>query len=160
MPLVILLCGLLVVATTVLHYEVLRFINGWLPSLVFPERAKLVIVILVAFVAHIAEMGLYGATLFGLVAWANVGSLLGEPGFSLMACMYFSAETYTSLGFGDMTPVGPIRLIAAVEALNGLLLIGWSASFTYISMEKFWLNKPAHRAHKSAHSDHGTHSDS
>ena len=50
MPLVILLCGLLVVATTVLHYEVLRFINGWLPSLVFPERAKLVIVILVAFV--------------------------------------------------------------------------------------------------------------
>ena len=160
MPLVILLCGLLVVATTVLHYEVLRFINSWLPSLVFPERAKLVIVILVAFVAHIAEMGLYGATLFGLVAWANVGSLLGEPGFSLMACMYFSAETYTSLGFGDMTPVGPIRLIAAVEALNGLLLIGWSASFTYISMEKFWLNKPLHHTHAPAGANHGKHSDS
>ena len=24
------------------------------------------------------------------------------------------------------------------RALNGLLLIGWSASFTYISMERFW----------------------
>jgi hypothetical protein len=45
---------------------------------------------------------------------------------------------YTSLGFGDFTPVGPIRLLAGAEALNGLLLIGWSASFTYISMEKFW----------------------
>jgi hypothetical protein len=159
MPLVILVCALLVIATTVLHYEVLRFINGWLPALVFPERAKLVVVILVSFVAHIVEMGLYGGGLYALVAWAGVGQLLGEPGFSLMACLYFSAETYTSLGFGDMTPIGPIRLIAAVEALNGLLLIGWSASFTYISMEKFWLNKPAHRAHKSTHPDHGTPSD-
>ena len=52
--------------------------------------------------------------------------------------MYFSAETYTSLGFGDLTPNGPVRLLAGVEALNGLLLIGWSASFTYISMERFW----------------------
>jgi len=163
MPLVIFLCALLVVATTVLHYEALRFINAWLPSLRFPERAKLVIVILVAFVAHLAEMALYGVTLFGLVSWGTVGSLEGGPGFSLMASMYFSAETYTSLGFGDMTPLGPIRLIAAVEAveaLNGLLLIGWSASFTYISMEKFWLNKPAQRAHKATSPAHGAHSDS
>jgi len=43
-----------------------------------------------------------------------------------------------ALGFGDLTPVGPVRLLAGVEALNGLLLIGWSASFTYISMERFW----------------------
>jgi hypothetical protein len=55
-----------------------------------------------------------------------------------MNCLYFSAETFTSLGFGDVTPVGPIRLLAGLEALNGLLLIGWSASFTYIAMERFW----------------------
>ena len=52
--------------------------------------------------------------------------------------MYFSAETCTSLGSGDLTPNGPVRLLAGVEALNGLLLIGWSASFTYISMGRFW----------------------
>lgn len=142
MPIVIILCCLLVLATTVLHYEVLRLINAWLPSLRVPERAKLVVVILAAFVAHAVEMALYGATLYGLVIWGKVGALQGTPEFSLMACMYFSAETYTSLGFGDLTPVGPIRLLAAVEALNGLLLIGWSASFTYISMEKFWRDAP------------------
>ena len=27
---------------------------------------------------------------------------------------------------------------AGVEALNGLLLIGWSASFTYLAMERYW----------------------
>lgn len=145
MPLVTLLCCLLVVATTVLHYEVLRSLNSWLPLLRVPERAKLVVVILSAFVAHAFEMAMYGATLYALVEWGDVGALQGNAEFSLMACMYFSAETYTSLGFGDMTPVGPIRLIAAVEALNGLLLIGWSASFTYISMEKFWRDAPSRR---------------
>ena len=58
--------------------------------------------------------------------------------FSLINCLYFSAETYTSLGFGDLTPVGPVRLLAGTEALNGLLLIGWSASYTTIAMEHFW----------------------
>ena len=74
----------------------------------------------------------------GLRSWLDAGSLTGTAGFSLANCMYFSAETYTSLGFGDLTPVGPVRLLAGVEALNGLLLIGWSASFTYLAMERFW----------------------
>ena len=142
MPLVILFCCLLVVATTVLHYEVLRYINSWLPKLRIPDRAKLIVVILAAFVAHATEMAIYGATLYALITWGGAGALQGNPEFTLMACMYFSAETYTSLGFGDLTPIGPIRLLAAVEALNGLLLIGWSASFTYISMEKFWRGAP------------------
>jgi hypothetical protein len=46
--------------------------------------------------------------------------------------------TYTSLGFGDHIPISHARLIAGVEALNGLLLIGWSASFTYLVMERYW----------------------
>jgi hypothetical protein len=138
LPLAILASCLLVVATTVLHYEVLRLLNAWLPELNMPSRAKLVIVILGAFVAHAAEIALYGFVLYVLVAWLDAGSLMGTGEFSLATCMYFSAETYTSLGFGDFTPVGPVRLLAGVEALNGLLLIGWSASFTYISMERFW----------------------
>jgi hypothetical protein len=138
MSIVVFVCCLLVVATTVLHYEVLRSLNAGLPSLRIPNRSKLVVVILAAFAAHATEMAMYGAALYMLVAWLSGGSLSGSAGFSLAACMYFSAETYTSLGFGDITPNGPVRLLAGVEALNGLLLIGWSASFTYISMERFW----------------------
>lgn len=66
---------------------------------------------------------------------------------SFSASLYFSAETYTSLGFGDLTPNGPVRLLAGVEALNGLLLIGWSASFTYLCMERFW--SPADEASRT-----------
>jgi len=138
MPIAILATCLLVVATTVVHYEVLRWLNSTLPQLGVPRRTKLVAVILAAFAAHAIEIALYAAALYALVAWLGVGNLSGSAGFSLSTCMYFSAETYTSLGFGDITPVGPVRLLAGVEALNGLLLIGWSASFTYISMEQFW----------------------
>ena len=52
--------------------------------------------------------------------------------------LYFSTVSYTSLGLGDLYPVGPVRLLTGIESLNGLLLIAWSASFTYLVMEKRW----------------------
>ena len=135
---VLLSCIALIAATTVIHYEVLRLLNAGLPRLAIPGRTKLLVVVFAAFAAHAVEMAVYGLALYALVRWADVGSLAGPAGFSLANCLYFSAETYTSLGFGDLTPVGPVRLVAGVEALNGLLLIGWSASFLYIAMERFW----------------------
>ena len=124
-------CIFLIALATVIHYEMLRMLNARLPLLAMPNRSKLLIVIFAALVAHGLEIGVYGIGLFALVKYMAVG-------FSLINCLYFSAETYTSLGFGDLTPIGPIRLLAGVEALNGLLLIGWSASYTYIAMERFW----------------------
>jgi ion channel len=139
MPTVAVACALLVALTAVLHYEVLRGLNSCLPSLKIPDRFKLLIVIVAAFFAHAVEMLLYGLALYALITFFSAGTLVGQAGSSLASCLYFSAETYTSLGFGDVTPVGPVRLLAGVEALNGLLLIGWSASFIYISMERFWI---------------------
>ena len=34
----------------------------------------------------------------------------------------------------DIYPIGDIRLLASIEALNGLLLVAWSGSFTYLAM--------------------------
>ena len=130
--------ALLVVTTTLMHYEVLRGLGIVLPRLSGPPRAKLVIVILATFVSHVAQIALYGVGFLPLVRILAIGGLTGSNAPSLMACLYFSAETYTSLGFGDIIPTGAARLLAGGEALNGLLLIGWSASYTYISMERFW----------------------
>ncbi len=99
----------------------------------------MLVVIFATFMAHAVEMAVYGSAFFMLVKYIGVGELAGSAGFSFTTCLYFSAETYTSLGFGDLMPVGPVRLLAGVEALNGLLLIGWSASYTYIAMERFWI---------------------
>lgn len=138
MLIIIFSCFALVALTTLVHYEVLRVLNTGLCKLNIPSRSKLLVVIFATFLAHAIEMGMYGLSIFGLIQYADSGSLTGSAGFSLANCLYFSAETYTSLGFGDLTPMGPIRLLAGAEALNGLLLIGWSASFAYIAMERFW----------------------
>jgi len=138
MLIVVLSCIGLIALTTVIHYEVLGTVNAALPSLAIPNRTKLLAVIFAAFVAHAIEMAVYGIALYLLITHLDVGSLRGSTQFSLDSCLYFSAETYTSLGFGDLTPIGPVRLLAGAEALNGLVLIGWSASFAYIAMERFW----------------------
>jgi hypothetical protein len=138
MLIVVISCIVLIALTTVIHYEVLGTLNGALSSFAIPNRTKLLAVIFAAFIAHAIEMAVYGLALYLLIKYMGVGELSGPTGFSLDSCLYFSAETYTSLGFGDLTPVGPIRLLAGAEALNGLLLIGWSASFAYIAMERFW----------------------
>ena len=139
---VIVSCLSLVFGTTVLHYEILRALNAGLPTLRIHSRLKLLVVILSAFFAHAVEIALYGAAFYGLVDHLSAGHVDGTAKFSLTTCMYFSAENFTSLGFGDLTPIGPVRLLVGVEALNGLLLIGWSASFTYIAMQQFWLRDP------------------
>ncbi|MDE1997662.1 MAG: two pore domain potassium channel family protein [Burkholderiales bacterium] len=138
MTISVLACLFLVLISTVLHYEVLRGLHGGLPGLCIPHRAKLLVVMFATFLTHATQMALYGGAFYSLVRWLGAGTLDGSAGFSLSTCMYFSAETYTSLGFGDLTPVGPVRLLAGVEALNGLLLIGWSASFIHIAMQRFW----------------------
>jgi hypothetical protein len=134
------LCLGLLVITTGIHYEVLRMLSIGLPALAIRARAKLIIVILAAFIAHAVEIALYGVTFYLLVRYLGAGTL-GEPShFSFPICFYFSGETYTSLGYGDIVPHGPLRLLAGMEALNGLLLIGWTASYTYIAMERFWVD--------------------
>ncbi len=131
-------CALLLVLTTVTHYEVLRLLSFGLPALRIPTRTKLIIVIVAAFGSHAFQMLLYGGVYYVLIHGLMLGTLVGGTDSSLATCLYFSAETFTSLGFGDLLPSGPLRMLAGAEALNGLLLIGWSASYTYLAMERFW----------------------
>jgi hypothetical protein len=138
MLIVALTCVLLIAATTLIHYEALRVLNTRLLTLHIPDRSKLLVVIFAAFAAHLVEIAVYAVAVYGLVEHLDVGALHGAKHYSFLNYLYFSAETYTTLGFGDLTPSGPIRLLAGIESLNGLLLIGWTATSTYVAMERFW----------------------
>jgi hypothetical protein len=133
---VALTCILLVLMTIALHAEVLASINVAARSANLVSRSKLLAAMLSAFVAHLIEIFLYGVALFGLAKYGHVGGLKGFAAPTLGSCLYFSAETFTSLGFGDITPDGPLRFMAGLEALNGLLLIGWSACQMHVLLER------------------------
>jgi hypothetical protein len=131
-------CAVLLIAATLIHYEALRLLSVALPGLRVPSRMKLVAVIVGTFFAHVVEIAVYGLAIYSLSRWFGAGLLGPSPMPSLDTALYFSAETFTSLGYGDVVPQGPLRMLAGMEALNGLLLIGWSASYIYVSMERFW----------------------
>jgi hypothetical protein len=50
---------------------------------------------------------------------------------SLEASLYFSAVTFTTLGYGDITLSSDWRLLSGLEAIDGILLIGWSTAFLF-----------------------------
>jgi hypothetical protein len=133
------LVALLVGASSFIHYEVLRLCNEHLARLNwFPGRAKVLLAISAAFCSHLAQIALFAAA-YWLLDDTALGGLRGPTHATAATFLYFSAETYTSLGFGDIYPVGEIRLAVGIEALTGLLMISWTASFTYLEMCRHWL---------------------
>jgi hypothetical protein len=45
---------------------------------------------------------------------------------------------FTTVGFGDIYPVGAIRTMTGTEGIVGLTMITWSASYTFVEMLKTW----------------------
>lgn len=130
--------------TTLVTYEVMRLVWNTLPRLEINPRLRVLLMMLPIFLTHIVNIWLYGITYLLVERFGNLGHLsgpIGEAQFSYASFierLYFSASTYASLGLGDITPVDHLRMLAAAEVLNGLVLLGWTVSFTYLAMEKFW----------------------
>jgi hypothetical protein len=103
-----------------------------------PPRARIIVVVLACVAGHTVTDWTYAAAYWLSAVYGSVPSFSGVPVEGFLDCLYFSVVTYTSLGFGDHVPVSHARLLAGVEALKGLMLIGWSASFTYLAMERYW----------------------
>jgi hypothetical protein len=70
--------------------------------------------------AHIAEV------LVWAIAYTIVGA--GPEGADLI---YFSFVNYTTLGYGDVTPVERWNLLGPMTAMNGVLLFGWSTAVIF-----------------------------
>lgn len=134
----ILLTILLVVAVVLLHYEALLHSSRLAERLTIPPRTRILVVIAAAFVAHITEIGLFAAGYFATGRLLGVGALAGHLEGNLVDYFYFSTTMYTTLGIGDIFATGPMRIMGGIESLTGLVLITWTASFTYVSMQKFW----------------------
>lgn len=127
-----------------LHYEVLRGCSQFLPYVSHQRRRRILFLILIILVTHVVEMWIFAVGYFLLVKFEPLGTLNGLGPFSgeeIMALpdyAYYSAMVYTTVGFGDIVPTGPIRFMTGMEALTGLVMITWSASFTFLGMQRYW----------------------
>lgn len=129
---------ILIALTIAIHYEALRLTSNWIVDLPIYPRARMVVVLAVAMVSHLLQVMLYAAVFLSMVRLGSFGDVGGVQDPSFADMFYFSITSYTTLGIGDLFPHGAIRIVSGIEALNGLVLVGWTASFTYLKMERYW----------------------
>ncbi|MFV2091358.1 MAG: ion channel, partial [Pseudomonadales bacterium] len=118
-----------------IHYEVLNLLSRRVYE---PGRHRWLILASMfgALAAHVVEIWVYGAGYWVAVEVLELGRILTPH--DAFDYVYYSAMVYTTVGFGDLIPEGPIRMLTSTEALTGLALITWSASFTYLQMQRVW----------------------
>lgn len=103
------------------------------------DRRAIFKIVLALLGLHVAEIWCFGLAYWWLIHVPDAGGFHGlDAPATVFDAIYLSATTYSTLGIGDLAPVGAIRLLSGMEALTGLLLITWSASFTYLEMSRLW----------------------
>lgn len=129
----------LIFFTSAVVYETLAVLWHYLPRLPI-GRLRVAIVMAAIFMTHILGIWIYGIAYYWLDNNGVIGSFSG--GYSvkgdLLTHVYYSAVIYTSLGLGDIIPTGGMRFLTGVEVLNGLVLIGWTVSYAFLAMQRFW----------------------
>lgn len=76
-----------------------------------------------------------------IIIWAIVYKALVPVGelANFEAAVYFSFVTFTTLGYGDITLSEVYRLLSGIQALNGILLVGWSTALMFSIVQKIWM---------------------
>ncbi len=138
MLLTFLIVAAMVAIAVVIHYEALYRLTQLIPRLKIQYRYRILVGVLSALIAHVAEIWLFAVGYYYMHQADGFGYLQGNFDGSLLASSYFSFTTYTTLGFGDIEPIGHIRFLVGMESLTGLMLITWTASFMFIEMQRFW----------------------
>ncbi len=127
----------LIVLTVVLHAIVtvgwVRVLMGrYDPSEVGRHWGQMLAVLMATGVLllalHTLEIGLWAYAYLELVPSGQLDSF--------EEAMYFSFVTFTTVGYGDITLSEGWRLLSGIEALNGILLVGWSTALLFAIVQR------------------------
>jgi len=138
--LVVLVTVATVCLCVLLHYEALNALSRWLSHRHGERRQRVLLAIVGMLSAHIAEIWVFGVASAVLLLGPQFGVTSGIES-DLLDQVYLSAMTFTTVGVGNAQVAGPIRFLNGMEAVTGLVLITWSASFTFLEMERFWRDR-------------------
>lgn len=86
----------------------------------FSRRSMLftIALVLALFALHGIEIWIYGLFYLWVGAIGN-----------LETAIYYSTISYAGIGYDDRYILASWRLVAGIEGINGLLLLGWSTAF-------------------------------
>lgn len=126
----------LVVICVVLHSAVLKLLDTHVAQRSWDVWTKVTVGLLVAIMAHTVEVGAFAVSYCTLSRLEKYGRIAGDISHALQDYFYYSIATYSTLGYGDLVPEGPLRVMSGVEALLGLVLVAWTASYLFLVVHK------------------------
>lgn len=91
--------------------------------------------ILISTALFLLLLNFFEAFIWGVLYYSHPGITEFE---TLEKAIYFSLVTFTSLGYGEITISSSHRIIAGFEAMNGILLLGWSTTMMFSVMQFIW----------------------
>lgn len=99
----------------------MAFLRFW------PATLLLIRITLMLLLVHLVEIAMWA----GVFTWNEVFP-------DARTSFYFSAVTYTTVGYGDLVLPDRWRLFAAVEGLTGILMCGWSTGFLFAVVSRMF----------------------
>lgn len=113
----------------------IKFLHRYRLTLFRPHRpwsglTVLTLTALYLLALHAAEIVLWA------VSYHKIAKVAELANFE--EALYFSIVTFTALGYGDITLSGAWRILSGMEAMNGLLLFGWSTALLYAVVRRLW----------------------
>ncbi|HNP37359.1 MAG TPA: potassium channel family protein [Woeseiaceae bacterium] len=74
-----------------------------------------------------------------IMMWAGAFMVVARDELQTFeTAVYFSAVTFTTLGYGDITLSTDWRLLSGFEAIGGIVLIGWTTAFLFAVLQRIW----------------------
>ncbi len=133
------ICNSIIVGLAVIfHYEALNRIGWLITHMRVFSQVRLMFGVMLAIIAHTIEVAIFAVAYYFMHHEKGFGILNGNFDGSFLDALYFSFTVFTTVGFGDIEPDGPLKFLTGIESLTGLVLITWTASFLYVEMQRYW----------------------
>jgi len=122
------------------HYEASFYLRLLLQNRsALSRRGRIMTLTSGLFCSHVVQIWLFGAGGWLMLEMFHyTGTLGGITDVRFLDLVYLSAASYTTVGYGDIFPVGDIRFLFGTESLVGFMLLTWTASLTFVEIRTHW----------------------
>ena len=82
-------------------------------------------------------IGIFAAHILEIWVWAVFYYFVGETQ-TWESALYFSTSSFTTVGYGDLLLSEEWRLLGSIEAINGMILFGWSTALIFAGVRRIY----------------------